>query len=44
MILVTGSILATAETMEEILTESLTRVHRSRVGPGCLSHAARFST
>jgi hypothetical protein len=44
MILVTGSILATAETMEEILTGSFAHVHRSRVKPGCLSHAVRFST
>jgi quinol monooxygenase YgiN len=39
MVLVTGSILATAGTIEEILAESLAHVHRSRVEPGCLSHA-----
>lgn len=38
MILVTGSILATAETFDEILAASLVHVQRSRTEPGCLAH------
>jgi quinol monooxygenase YgiN len=39
VILVTGSILAHPETIEELLTLSLEHVKRSRVEPGCRSHA-----
>lgn len=39
MILVTGSITASAETFEEALAESLKHVARSRTEPGCVSHA-----
>ena len=39
MILVTGSILANADNLEEILTLSLEHVKRSRNEPGCLAHA-----
>lgn len=38
MILVTGSVLATSETYDEILTASLAHVQRSRSEPGCLAH------
>jgi quinol monooxygenase YgiN len=39
MILVTGNILATTETIDELLAASLAHVHRSRAEPGCISHA-----
>jgi quinol monooxygenase YgiN len=39
MILVTGSILARPETIEELLALSLEHVTRSRAEPGCRSHA-----
>jgi len=39
MILVTGSILARAENVEQILALSLEHVKRSRAEPGCRSHA-----
>lgn len=39
MILVTGSVLARPESMEEVLRLSLEHVRRSRFEPGCLSHA-----
>ena len=39
MILVTGSILARADTIDELLELSLEHVRRSRREPGCLSHA-----
>jgi quinol monooxygenase YgiN len=38
MILVTGSILATSETYDEILAVSLAHVQRSRAEPGCVAH------
>ena len=38
MILVTGSIVAKAETFEEIRRHALEHVRRSRAEPGCLSH------
>ena len=38
MILVTGSVLATTETFDEILAASLAHVQRSRTEPGCLAH------
>jgi quinol monooxygenase YgiN len=39
MILVTGSILACAETFDEVLELSLAHVERSRKEPGCVSYA-----
>jgi quinol monooxygenase YgiN len=39
VILVTGSITARSETLDEILRLSLDHVRRSRTEPGCLSHA-----
>lgn len=39
MILVTGSILARADTVDRILELSLEHVQRSRTEPGCISHA-----
>lgn len=38
MILVTGTILARPETLEELRHLSLEHVRRSRLEPGCLSH------
>ena len=38
MILVTGAVVARAETFEEIRTLSLEHVRRSRSEPGCISH------
>lgn len=40
MILITGSILATAATLDEARSLSLAHVHRSRSAGGCLHHAA----
>jgi quinol monooxygenase YgiN len=39
MIVVTGSVLARAETFDEVRRLSLEHVHRSRKEPGCISHA-----
>lgn len=39
MILVTGSILAKAHRIDEVLALSLEHVERSRKEPGCVSHA-----
>jgi quinol monooxygenase YgiN len=39
MILVTGSVTARPETLDEVLKLSLEHVHRSRTEPGCISHA-----
>lgn len=39
MIVVTGSIIATPEGFEEVRRLSLEHVRRSRVEPGCISHA-----
>jgi quinol monooxygenase YgiN len=39
MILVTGSVLARAETLDELLRLSVEHVRRSRAEAGCLSHA-----
>lgn len=38
MILVTGSVLAKQETLEEVLRLSIEHVERSRLEPGCVSH------
>ena len=39
MIIVTGSLLARADSVEELLTLSLEHVRRSRTEAGCVSHA-----
>ncbi|MCU1396903.1 MAG: antibiotic biosynthesis monooxygenase [Acidimicrobiales bacterium] len=39
MIVVTGSIVAKPEAVEEVLAMSLEHVHRSRLEPGCLLHS-----
>jgi quinol monooxygenase YgiN len=40
MIVVTGSVTAREDSLNEIRTLSLEHVHRSRKEPGCVSHAA----
>jgi quinol monooxygenase YgiN len=39
MVIITGSILASTESFDEARTLSLDHVRRSRLEPGCLSHA-----
>jgi quinol monooxygenase YgiN len=39
MIIVTGSIRARPDTIEDVLALSLEHVHRSRTEPGCLLHS-----
>jgi len=39
MIIVTGSVLSRPESLDEVLRLSLEHVHRSRLEPGCISHA-----
>ena len=39
MIVVTGSVVARQDTLEEVRRLSLEHVHRSRGEPGCISHA-----
>jgi quinol monooxygenase YgiN len=39
MVLVTGSVLARAEGLDELIALSLEHVRRSRAEPGCLAHA-----
>ena len=39
MIVVTGSVLAKADTFDEVLKLSREHVARSRLEPGCISHA-----
>ncbi|MCU1391018.1 MAG: antibiotic biosynthesis monooxygenase [Ilumatobacteraceae bacterium] len=39
MIVVTGSLVAKPEALEEALAMSLEHVHRSRLEPGCLLHS-----
>ena len=39
MIVVTGSVTTRPDSFDEVLTLSLEHVHRSRGGPGCISHA-----
>lgn len=38
MIIVTGSVLARADTFDDVLRSSLEHVERSRKEPGCISH------
>lgn len=39
MIIVTGSVVARQDSLDELLAYSLDHVHRSRTEPGCLAHA-----
>ena len=39
MIIVTGSIVARPDTLDEVLRHSLEHVRRSRLEPGCLLHS-----
>jgi quinol monooxygenase YgiN len=39
MIIITGSVTGTPETIDELLAASLEHVRRSRAEPGCISHA-----
>jgi quinol monooxygenase YgiN len=39
IVIVTGSVVARPETLEEVLAASLEHVRRSRAEPGCISHA-----
>jgi quinol monooxygenase YgiN len=39
MVIVTGTIVGTDETIDELIRGSLEHVRRSRTEPGCLSHA-----
>jgi quinol monooxygenase YgiN len=42
MIVVTGSVTARADSFEDVRRLSLEHVHRSRVEPGCISHAVHI--
>ena len=42
MILVTGSVTAREDSFDEVKRLSLEHVHRSRLEPGCLSHAVHL--
>lgn len=42
MIIVTGSIVARPDTIDEVRALALEHVHRSRAEPGCLSHAVHI--
>jgi quinol monooxygenase YgiN len=39
LVIVTGSVVARPETLPEVLAASLEHVRRSRLEPGCISHA-----
>jgi quinol monooxygenase YgiN len=39
MMIVTGSVMARPETLDQVLAASLEHVRRSRAEPGCISHA-----
>lgn len=39
MIIITGTVQARPESIDELLAASLEHVHRSRTEPGCISHA-----
>lgn len=41
MIIVTGTVLTSLETLDEALALSLDHVRRSRLEPGCISHAVQ---
>ena len=42
MIVVTGSVTARADSFDEVRRLSLAHVHRSRLEPGCISHAVHI--
>src|SRR6201985_950560 len=42
MIIVTGHVIASPESREEMLRISLEHVHRSRLEPGCIEHGVYF--
>ena len=42
MIMVTGSVTAREDSFDEVRRLSLEHVHRSRLEPGCLSHAVNI--
>lgn len=42
MIVVTGSVLARADSLDEVRRLSLDHVRRSRAEPGCISHAVHI--
>ncbi len=42
MIIVTGSVIAMADTFEQLKRASLAHVARSRTEPGCISHAVHI--
>ena len=42
MIVVTGSVTAREDTFDEVRKLSLEHVHRSRLEPGCISHAVHI--
>ena len=42
MIIITGAIVARADTFDELRAISLEHVRRSRLEPGCLSHAVHI--
>ena len=42
MIVVTGSVTARADSFDEVRRLSLEHVHRSRLEPGCISHAVHI--
>lgn len=44
MILVTGTVTASADTIAEMLRVSSEHVHRSRTEPGCVSHHVSIDT
>jgi quinol monooxygenase YgiN len=42
MIIITGAVVARPDTIDELRALSLEHVHRSRLEPGCLSHAVHI--
>ena len=44
MIIITGSVTARPDTFDELRAVALEHVHRSRLEPGCLSHAVYVDT
>ena len=42
MIVVTGSVTAREDTLDDVRKLSLEHVHRSRLEPGCISHAVHL--
>ncbi len=44
MIVITGSVIAKAGRLDEVLSLSLEHVRRSRLEPGCVSHAVHRDT